>query len=199
MKRMWSKNELKKIIKTLVESSEWSFEGDVTFNGLATFTDDVEIDADLYVDGAFNVTGNVSIFENIVDKDGHKRFIDGDIETATISGVTFTYAKWSLSGSHLLIVLAGSIENGASLSNTSWVPNLNIPEWIKDKIYPVAGNNIEIKQVPATGVDWSSQLLGVVLQKNVITKVININMYSTLTLTADRGFRIAFDLLIDNE
>ena len=144
-------------------------------------------------------TENLHVFENIVDKDDHKRFIEGNIDTATISGVTFTYAKWSLSGSHLLIVLAGNIANGTSLTNDSWVPNLNIPEWIKDKIYPVAGNNIEIKQVPATGVDWSAQQLGVVLQKNTTTKVININMYSTLTLTADRGFRIAFDLLIDNE
>ena len=60
MKRMWSKNELKKIIKTLVESSEWSFEGDITFNGLTNFKDDVDIDGDLSIDGAFNVTGSIN-------------------------------------------------------------------------------------------------------------------------------------------
>ena len=60
MKRMWSRNELKKIIKTLVESSEWSFEGDVVFGGNATFNDDVEIDGDLSIDGAFSVTGAIN-------------------------------------------------------------------------------------------------------------------------------------------
>lgn len=64
MKRMWSKNELKKIIKTLVESSKWSFEGDVTFNGLANFKDDVYIEGDSSIDGDFSVTGSINGEEN---------------------------------------------------------------------------------------------------------------------------------------
>lgn len=64
MKRMWSRNELKKIIKTLVESNEWSFEEDVTFNGLANFKDDVDIDGDLAIDGDFSVTGAINGEEN---------------------------------------------------------------------------------------------------------------------------------------
>ena len=60
MKRMWSRNELKKIIKTLVESSEWSFEEDVTFNGLVNFKDDVGVDGDFSIDGALSVTGAIN-------------------------------------------------------------------------------------------------------------------------------------------
>ena len=48
-------------------------------------------------------------FENIVDKDGHKRFIEGTPTNPTIEGVEITYAKWSLSGTHLMLVMAGNV------------------------------------------------------------------------------------------
>ena len=48
---------------------------------------------------------NVKVFENIVDKDGHKRFIEGDITFENITGVSKVYGKWSLSGNHLMIVI----------------------------------------------------------------------------------------------
>ena len=45
--------------------------------------------------------------EDIVDADGHKRFIEGNVTPANIIGENdIQYAKWSLSGSHLMIVLA---------------------------------------------------------------------------------------------
>ena len=54
---------------------------------------------------------------NLVDKDGHERFIEGDIPDPEITGLTPIYYKWSLSGTHLMIVMAGTIENGTNLSN----------------------------------------------------------------------------------
>ena len=49
--------------------------------------------------------------ENIYDEDEHKRFIEGDLTLQTIEGVSFSYGKWSLSGTHLMVVIAGSIAN----------------------------------------------------------------------------------------
>ena len=76
---------------------------------------------------------NLKVFENIVDKDGHKRFIEGDITPAETTGITFTYAKWSLSGSHLQIVLAMTIAAGTY--STFYLGDItNLPKWIFDKI-----------------------------------------------------------------
>ena len=197
MKRMWSRNELKKIIKTLVESSEWSFEEDVTFNGLVNFKDDVAIDGDLSIDGAFSVTGNASVFENIVDKDGHERFIEGDVELYNpIEGMTITFGKWSLSGSHFMVVLAGSIVSGTSLSWTgSYAKCVDVPQWVLDKIYPLIDNYIAKNVVSAFNVDLSAQTIDVWLRK---TTDLFLSMGS-ITTTKDRAFRISFDILIDND
>lgn len=59
-------------------------------------------------------------FEDIVDKNGNPRFIEGTITPETISGITFTYCKWSLSGTHLMIVLAGTCKNVTLANNTTF-------------------------------------------------------------------------------
>ena len=135
-------------------------------------------------------------FENIVDKDGHKRFIEGDIATETISGIEFTYGKWSLSGSHLMIVLAGNADNGASIPYTL-LGKCNVPKWIYDKIFPIKSTTIDYKGYTL----WDSSFNVQNGQTRFIKDSNAILIYNsnTLTLTADRSFRISFDLLIDNE
>ena len=80
----------------------------------------------------------VKVFEEIVDKDAHKRFIEGEGDIVLEQeGVDFTYAKWSLSGSHLLLVIAGTVEDETVLtSSTTAIVNFYVPKWIYDKIYP---------------------------------------------------------------
>lgn len=146
------------------------------------------------------LTSEVAIFENITDKDGHKRFLEGDIELSENmpEGVTLTYGKWSLSGTHLMLVLAGNIANGTELINSANVCELTtLPSWIVEKIYPVFNDVIERKKFDASASSWGTQILDVALRKN--ESGVFIRLASGLTLTADRGFRIAFDLLIDNE
>ena len=62
----------------------------------------------------------INLMENIVDSKGNKRFVEGPLTTTTISGVTYSYSKWSLCGTHLMIVLGGTIAANTSLiSGTS--------------------------------------------------------------------------------
>ena len=142
-------------------------------------------------------TTNLKVFENIVDADGHKRFIEGDGTPAEITGITPTYCKWSLSGTHLMLVYAGSVENGTTIANGIVIASFNLPDWILNKIYPVWGNGIERKVTNLTASDWSKQDLDIALDKS--TNSLRLLKVAPVTLTADRGFRIAFDLLIDNE
>ena len=69
--------------------------------------------------------GNYKIFENIVDNQGNTRFIEGDITIQEVSGVSKLFGKWSLSGSHLLIVLALGIANATEIINGTTIAKMN--------------------------------------------------------------------------
>ena len=135
-------------------------------------------------------------FANLVDKDGHDRFIEGDITMEAIEGITQSYGKWSLSGSHLLIVLAGTIANATSLTGDTWAL-VNLPEWIKDKLVPLFNNRVEFKQTSLFADDQTTQSCSYGLIKDA--DAITIRYLSNTTLTATRMFRFQFDLLIDND
>lgn len=133
--------------------------------------------------------------ENITDKDGHKRFIEGNIILPEIEGITYTYAKWSLSGTHLMIVVAGNMVEGFTTSWISTFATINIPYWILNKIYPMNGDTVSQDVFTIVNEDNSTQNLTCFLRKT------NTLFISTGSITAnkDRAFRISFDLLIDNE
>ena len=134
-------------------------------------------------------------FENIVDKDGHKRFIDGVLPTKELEGLVYTYNKWSLSGSHLLLVIAGTIANATVIANGFYMlQNFNLPEWIMDKIYPTYSNVVDVKTITLYG--GTSQTISVYFNKGSSGLSITV---SGITDNADKQFKIAFDLLIDNE
>ena len=142
----------------------------------------------------------VEIFEDIKDKDGHARFIEGEgeINADLPAGVHISYHRWALSGNHLMFVVAGTIDNTTAINNISFVYFKSLPAWILDKIYPVwADIYIETKDIKATADNFTTQTLSMILYKGVNQMVVRTT--SNITLSADRGFRIAFDLLIDNE
>lgn len=142
---------------------------------------------------------SLKVFEDIVDKDGHKRFVEGDIDTATISGVSFTYGKWSLSGTHLMIVIAFDIVSGTFLNSLS-LGTITLPKWIYDKIVPLwADAFIEVKTLPVYNDDWTNQNLSVALSLKGNNQLdIRIPAVS-FTASRNRSARFGYDLLIDNE
>lgn len=134
--------------------------------------------------------------ENIIDEDGHKRFQEWNISTDPNLGITFTYAKASLSGTHLMLVLAGSVENATELiAGKNWGA-VSLPSWVMEKIVPVWGSYIETRGVTLRSDDWGTQSYTVVLHK-ASSNTLQIVSIGSLTLSADRSFRIQFDLLID--
>lgn len=138
------------------------------------------------------------IFENIVDKDGNKRFIEGNVDIETITGVTKDYGKWSLSGTHLFIVLALSLENTTDLTNGQLLSSIELPSWICDKIVTLWSTAIVLNVFSARANDWTEQIFSAYLGKESETNI-TIRKSGALTLNADRKVRIIYDLLIDNE
>ena len=138
--------------------------------------------------------------ENIVDADGHKRFVEGNGAPLQQEGVNISYCKWSLSGTHLMFVLAGSITNTTEIQQYASLAQYQLPKWIMDKIYPVWNDTfIEKATILLIGEDWSEQSIAVVSSVDKTYNMFYITAVSSLTLTANRSFRIEFDLLIDNE
>ena len=131
-----------------------------------------------------------------ISMNGQNRFIEGSLITEEITGVTFTYAKWSLSGTHLLIVLCGEIEAGTTLSTAYWATTNNLPDFIKNKIVGVfATNYIEIKDTYAYYDTWDSISIQNALVKH--TNGLRIQQIAGSTANDFAYFRIQYDLLID--
>lgn len=133
---------------------------------------------------------------NLVDSKGNPRFVEGNGTPATIEGFTSTYCKWSLSGTHLMIVLAGNIANTTLISQNSNLATFDFPDYIKNKIVPTFATSINRISATFYNEDYSQQTLIVNLLK---TTNIAIQTGAVFTASKDRSFRIQFDLLIDNE
>lgn len=139
-------------------------------------------------------------FENIVDKDGHKRFIEIDGVALSQEGVTVDYCKASLSGTHLLLVVALSIANDTTIGNGIDFANFSLPEWIYTKIKPVWSSvYVDIKQVFFRDNAWSTQQVNAGLYLKSNNRIAINNTSSATTMNTDRKVRMSFDLLIDNE
>jgi hypothetical protein len=140
--------------------------------------------------------------ESIVDKDGNLRFVEGNITMETIEGVTQTYGKWSLSGTHLMIALVFTVDADTVLPSSRAIARITLPQFILDKITPLDQNEyVDGKIFYMRGkTNWwqTTYNLNIMLAKNP-----NYIYFSTTsaipTITNDCVVRIQFDLLIDDE
>jgi hypothetical protein len=142
--------------------------------------------------------GTTHLFENITDSHGNKRFVEGDITMQTIAGVTQTYGKWSLSGTHLMIVVSFDVDSGVTLTHAMPLAKItNLPSYIKDKITPLFGDSIiDIKMINGYSNSWTINSTGFTLYKSDTINILKNVEYKTPSLL---HFRIQFDLLIDDE
>lgn len=161
-----------------------------------------------YSDGGTSVDGNLSatelgsthakVFENIEDSAGHKRFVEGNGSTAQIEGLNITFCKWSLSGSHLMLVLAGTVALGTTITSSDRIAVFPLPSWVNAKIYPVLSNLIEYKNISFINMSTYQQnnVMGYI---DKLSDGISLYIMQSITFEADSTFRVVFDLLIDNE
>lgn len=138
----------------------------------------------------------LNAIEALVDDSGNPRFIEGNGTVLEQEGVTISYCKWSLSGTHLMMVCAGNIANATEISTNTSFATFDLPDYIKNKIVPTFATIVDRKQIAFYNEDYSQQNLIVNLLK---TSTIAIQTGGAFTASKDRLFRIQFDLLIDNE
>ena len=109
-----------------------------TLSGDEAALDGLEVDGTKYKVGGGS--GTITL-DDIVDKNGNKRFVEGNgiIE----SNVEFNskYCKWSLSGTHLMCVLSASLSANTSLPPQT-LATFTVPDYIGSKIITTWSNRI---------------------------------------------------------
>lgn len=160
------------------------------------------LNGNLNVNGDLSVSGNIYgvKLEHIKDNAGNNRFIEGDInlDASMPAGVTKTYGKWSLSGTHLMLVLVLSLANATELTNGDIVATAFVPTWLHDKIFKLWSTNaVDRKTFVSWSDTWNTQQVNIIMSKESGNRLRFING-ANLTMTEDRNVRIQFDLLIDN-
>ena len=143
-----------------------------------------------------------TLMANIVDSQGHKRFIEGDIAINS-SAFNKDFAKWSLSGTHLMCRFVGSIVEEFKFKYGWFGYFGNLPKWIYDKIYGSPLSTDENMLI----VDTKKVLVGdndipFALMKRLGTN--NLALATGNTTGIDSSFIgkrlvLQFDLLIDSE
>ena len=151
-----------------------------------------------WIKGLHKGEGSGLNISTLTDSNGNPRFVEGEgiLDSALPEGVTISYCKWSLSGTHLMLVIAGTVADTTAFSNVN-VCTFNIPKFALDKIYPVFLSKIEYKDFRAYASDYSNQQITFSLAKQ--TNNLVVRKEGATTFTAERGFRCQFDLLIDTE
>lgn len=137
-------------------------------------------------------------FENIVDSQGKKRFVDGNInKTPQNTSIEQIYGKWSLSGTHLLLVFCFNHLANKTLSNRAWIATAGyMPNYIMDKILPISGNIVGIFPYHRGATNTSSY---VALLKPDNVSLVLAYYGDSYTPTADEISRVQIDLLIDSD
>lgn len=151
-------------------------------------------------DNTITSVGDIAnpLMENIKDASGNLRFIEGEGTSETISNVEIVYNRWSLSGTHLMIVIAGYYDNTTVSAGTT-IARIPVPKWVLDKVATLSTGG-RITRVNYPLINDSDQVAGTdrpaALYKGSDDLYINT---SNNDATDKWNFRIQFDLLIDNE
>lgn len=152
---------------------------------------------DLDAGGSGGGSGTITL-DDIVDKNGNKRFVEGNGTPVSLSGITPTYYKWSLSGTHLMIVYSGKISSGTIIPAGQKLIDFTLPEWILNKIFPLTNKGtLDFKSIEMFTND-ESRLSKVekLIKTNTGVKIEN---QSSGTINSNYNFRFQFDLLIDTD
>lgn len=138
-----------------------------------------------------------TLMANIVDSHGNKRFVEGNMSTPTNENITLDYGKWSLSGTHLMIVASITIAPNTSLKYVNVCGTLNIPSYILNKVVPIMSNKVDFKKFQSYVGALISDSLAFNLAKD--SSKLFIEGYDLTAGETEKVLRIQFDLLIDSE
>ena len=142
---------------------------------------------------------NAVTLKNVVDSNGNPRFIGGNGNPITVTGLTFASCKWVLNGTNLIFEIAGTVTKKMTIPNTT-ISTFTLPAWIYNKIIPAAQNIIDLRKYDINYTNGEISTIDLVISKSSDNKISFTLDNRLTTLDGVEGyFRFAFNTIIDNE
>lgn len=134
--------------------------------------------------------------EALVDSNGNPRFIVGNGNPESISGMTIASSKWTLNGCNLMFEINGSFS--ATVDAYKNICTFVIPQWISDKIQTEIQNLVDINRCELVHTNGSITPLYFIIYKNDNNIVFNLGV-STPQSDTPLYFKERYNIIIDNE
>lgn len=134
--------------------------------------------------------------EALVDKNGNPRFIVGNGNPGSLSGMTIASSKWTLNGNNLVFEVLGSFSG--DLTGFDILSTFTLPEWVVNKIVTPVNNIVDILSCKMISIEDVSAIT-IAVQ---VTKDGNNIVFSNATnikITDISLFKIRYNIIIDNE
>lgn len=138
------------------------------------------------------------LLNEIVDSQGRQRFIEGNLNPVELEGETVKYAKWSLSGTHLMVVFAFTMSANAEIQEQQTIFSAIFPAWVASKIRTIKDTYVDFVAITA----FNTNTLGEVNLRFRVVKSGNsiiVNKRGATTFADDTYVRIELDFLIDTD
>lgn len=134
--------------------------------------------------------------EALVDSNGKQRFIGGNGNPGSLSGLTIASSKWVLNGTNLIFEILGTFSG--NLSGFNILSTFYLPEWIINKIVTPASNVVDILPCEMISIKDASAIT----IRVQVTKSDNTIFFTNITNIAISNislFKIRYNIIIDNE
>ena len=134
--------------------------------------------------------------ENLVDSKGRNRFIVGNGNPGSITGMTISSSKWTLNGNNLVFEILGTFRG--SLSGFDVLSSFTLPEWVANKIVTPVSNIVDIITCSMVSTKDAS---GTNVRLQVTTDGLNIYFTNATNVNVNdlSVFKIRYNIIIDNE
>ena len=142
-----------------------------------------------------NTVGSNGGLLKIKDNYGNLRFVEGRVEQLVSAGMTLLYGRWSLSGTHLMIVATFQFNSGTVLSSTTPLCAVSLPAYIANKISVIYGDIVA--RSPFQGFDQGGNMQSSNMSLHLNGNNLLIIPLSTTNFNSTKIMKIQFDLLID--
>ena len=134
--------------------------------------------------------------ENLVDSKGRNRFIVGNGNPGSLSGMTVASSKWTLNGNNLVFEILGSFSG--DLTGFNILSTFTLPEWVANKIVTPVSNIVDILNCLMVSTKDASGIT-IKVQVTKSGRDIFFTNVSNITITDISIFKIRYNIIIDNE
>ena len=132
--------------------------------------------------------------EALVDSNGNQRFIIGNGNPGSITGMTIASSKWTLNGNNLVFEILGSFSGDLTVFNI--LSTFTLPEWVANKIVTPVRNVVDI--LTCQMIDMKDAgITNIELQVTKDGDNLYFTNISTINIADPSIFKIRYNIIID--